>query len=72
MNKIGFLGLINLIVIILVIVGVVVSYNFFKNNFVEKGDSEEVKSGEEVENNLEKLEDGDLGGEDSGNDLEIE
>jgi len=72
MNKIGFLGLINLIVIILVIVGVVVSYNFFKNNFVEKGDSEEVKSGEEVENNLEKLEDGDLVGEDSGNDLEIE
>ena len=62
MNKIGFFGMVNLIVIILVIVGAVVSYNFFKNNFAE----EEARGEDEKLEDDENEGDEDLDDEDSG------
>lgn len=72
MNKQGFLGIINLIIIILVIVGVVVSYNFFKSNFVEDDESE---TSEDVGDLTEDFEDSGneiFEDEDLDEDLEIE
>ena len=71
MNKLGFLGIVNLVVIILVIVGAVVSYNFFKNGFAEDEKSEDDKELER-DGDLEILEEEDLESEDSGENLEIE
>lgn len=73
MNKLGFLGIVNLIIIILLIVGAVVSYNFFKSNFVE--DENETGNFENDENSVEDFEDDESGNfeeRDLDEDLEIE
>ena len=73
MNKLGFFGIVNLIVIILLIVGAVVSYNFFKSNFVEGED--ESGNFEKAENSIEYFEDEEIGNfedKDLNENLEIE
>jgi len=72
MNKLGFLGVVSLIMIILLIVGAVVSYNFFKNSFSENEESgEDEKLANDENKGSEKLE-GEDSGENSGEDLEVE
>ena len=72
MNKRGFLGIINLIIIILVIVGAVVSYNFFKDGFVESEIEDVEKSSEEIDGESEEIDDIVNGDSELNEDLEIE
>tara|TARA_Y100000310_G_C20212490_1_gene591988 strand:+ start:236 stop:454 length:219 start_codon:yes stop_codon:yes gene_type:complete len=41
MNRKGFLSIVSLVAIILLIVGAIVSYNFFKDNFVAENKESE-------------------------------
>ena len=68
----GFFGIVNLIVIILVIVGAVVSYNFFKSNFAESEVEEVDEDSEEIDGESEEIDDIVNGDSEMNEDLKIE